>query len=292
MSATKGEGPMGRFIDWIDEILDYADIAEEIRDRLQRLREIQESDDPDPVKGGRLISELLDLVGDHDPTGLLGRLLKEYSEAVDISLDRIEEDVCSKYCELRDQGFSHEQATRLSLLDPDVAAWCRARCIQLPRLAGRPIAPAPGYDGPGQLPPIEDWDLTPEPEYPWTREHHECCSNLSEAERNPTVETSDLRIVEDYPNPNRFMGEIEISHPCGILYDGVDVLIDGVMSIWRYRAPAGLSYVSIRRSGDNTRVTYEFHGVPLSRYNPWVEVSVEASSVCVGAYVNSWTITA
>lgn len=275
-----------RLIELINEVLDNAELADEVRKKLEEmLRRLEEEREPEAIFWARLLSEFIEVLGDKMPP-VISDFIKLYAEALRSGIGWAVYLTCIRYWMLREQGANHSQATRTANLDEEQAEWCRAlwNLHHLP-----PVEES--SDDEEELPdvPTDDGEwLPPAPTTPddgplWADEHHECCEDQGGKDEAPTVDWGDFRIIPaaEGSNVRTVSGTITITHPCGVLWaglkittiaTGIDVLNSGIDQ-------SGLDPDQFRKGPHDGTYRFIFNGFPVSHDQPDF-MSIRAISNC------------
>lgn len=119
---------MKELIKRLRKILDTVEMADDIRERLERLLEALEGGEPTDIVIARLLADLLELGADRLP-GPVGDFVKAYAEAFRNAIDAILAVLWKRYREARRAGLDHQEANDLVTFDAKICEWLRFRWL-------------------------------------------------------------------------------------------------------------------------------------------------------------------
>ncbi|MCP4322187.1 MAG: hypothetical protein GY787_10100 [Alteromonadales bacterium] len=219
-----------KIIELIKKLLEAKKLGDEIKKKLEDLLKHIEEGEPTELIWARLLAEFIEQLGDKMPP-VISDFIKAYATALKSGIGWAVYLTCIRYWMLREQGVDHESAANTASLDEKQSNWCRL----LWNLHHLPEVEEVDEDDEDED-TTEDEDtslwLPGEPSIPegktiWLPEHNTCCT-AGGKDTLPIVNLGTLRAIRGSGvNTKVLSGTITISHPCGIIWSGIKLLIPG-----------------------------------------------------------------
>lgn len=273
-------------IERLRKILDTIELEEDLRKKLEELLRALEAGEPTAIVIARLLADILEYGADRLP-GPIADFVKAYAEAFRNAIDEILGVLWRRYKAARESGMTHEEANEMVTWDAQVCAWLRLKWLlehlpppSPPEEVPQPMAPGTGTvptPAPAPAPPTEP------PVTAWAPEDHDCCKNLTPAERIPSVTVIAGYFYRD--GGSWYVDvDIEVTHRCGLLREPHPRL---------YVVPMlGRPGIKIERAKYTTRpasggkgTRFMWRRQQVSAHEPHrVQIHIRAISRCIGVY--------